>query len=116
MSARTVRVSLLPPHFHLRRPPGGMTGYSGADRAALRADAHITAGRILDRRQHVAHLARRNPLGVDALKPLQPVRPPRALVLDRALHPLGDGSGSDVVVGPVLVLAACRRIDDAGDM
>ena len=60
--------------------------------------------------------ARRNLLGVDAFQPFAPVRPPRSLVLLRALEPVGERDVLDIVVGPVLVFARRRRIDHAGDM
>src|SRR6266699_1077743 len=83
----------------------GTTGYTQRCFVALCADPDVAAGRVLDRRQRLgADRARRHLLGVDACKPFAPVGPPRALVLLRALEPVGECNILDIVVGPELVL------------
>src|SRR4051794_32598311 len=81
------------------------------------ANLDIAARRILDRRQAVrADGAGRDCFGVDAAEPFAPVRPPRSLVLLRALEPIRDRRPTRIVVGPELILAGRRRIDDADNM
>src|ERR1700729_1458976 len=97
--------------------PGGTAPYIQTCRIALRTDPDITARRILDRRHRLAaDAAGRHFLGVDAAEPLPPVRPPRSLVLLRALDPVRQRNILDVVVGPELVLVRRWRIDHAGDV
>src|SRR5262249_6303371 len=95
----------------------GFLSYTRARRPALRADFHIAARRIFDRRQRIgAHAARRHLLGIDRAEPSAPARPPRALVHLGTLDPVAERDVLDIVVGPVLVLAAGRWIDHARDV
>src|ERR1700743_3820299 len=86
--------------------PGGTLSYNKTPRVALRTDPHVTAGRILDRRQRArADNACGHFVGIDVRKPLVPVGPPRSLMLLRALEPIGQRHVPDIVVGPELVFA-----------
>src|ERR1700680_3122308 len=100
-----MRGSCGPPQSISNRVPAGTTVYTESCNVALRANPHVAAGRVFDRRQRVsADRARGHFLGVDARAPFTPIRPPRALVLLRALEPVRQRDILDIVVGPVLVL------------
>src|SRR3954452_7743106 len=64
-----------------------------------------------------SHRGRRDLLAGASRKPPGPIRPPAALVLRRALHPLLWAARIGVfnLSGPVIALAA-RRVDDSRDM
>src|SRR5580658_8422134 len=100
------------PSIQITSPvPAGRLRYKQRFDAALCADPHVTAWRILDRRQRgSADNACGHFLRIDAGKPLAPVGPPRSLVLLRALDPVRQGDILDIVVGPELVFARRRWI------
>src|SRR6185312_16199619 len=88
--------------------------HSPARERTLCADAHVAPWCILERRQCVAtDRPRRHLLRINAGEPLAPVRPPGALVLLRALDPLGKRNVADIIVQPVLVFVDRGRIDDS---
>src|SRR6266446_2999592 len=115
VSQNNSRVIGFPPSIDLESRPGGDDlGYTQRYFVALCADPDVAAGRVFDRRQPLgADSARRHLLSVDTCEPFAPVGPPRALVLLRALEPVGEGDVLDVVVGPELVLARRGRVDHA---
>src|SRR6266852_4667564 len=88
----------LSPQSISNRVPAGTTDYTQSRFVALCADPDVAAGRVLDRWQRLgADRARRHLLGVDGCEPFAPVRPPRALVLLRALEPIRKGDVLDIV-------------------
>src|SRR6267378_6130939 len=118
VSQNNSRVIGFPPSIDLESRPGGDDlGYTQRCFVALCADPDVAAGRVFDRRQRLgAERASRHLLGVDAGEPFAPVGPPRALVLPRALEPVGKCNVLDIVVGPELVLARGWRVDHACNM
>src|SRR5216684_5339352 len=105
------------PSLQVESRPGGTACYIQMRIVALRADPDVAAGRVFDGGQRIgADRARGYLLGVDALQPFTPVRPPRSLMLLRALEPVRQRDVLDMVVGPELVLARRWRVDHAGDM
>src|SRR5690242_17099672 len=101
-SSRVIEI----PSTDVRPVPAGRSGYSQSRRIALRADADIGAGGVLERWiGFVADAACGNLFGIELAEPLAPVRPPRALVLLCPLDPVLQGDVVDLVVGPVLVFA-----------
>src|SRR3981081_2002026 len=92
-----------------------MIVYNQVCASVLRANPDVAAGRVLDRRHRLGP-ARAPPSVADPVAPFQPVGPPRSLVLGGTLDPVGELDVLDVVVGPVLVLAARRWVDDTRDV
>src|SRR5260370_22547866 len=117
VSENNSRVIGFPLHRFRIASRRGPLGYTQRCFVALCTDPDVAAGRVFDRRQRLgADRASRHLLGVDAGEPFAPVGPPRALVLLRALEPVGKCNVLDIVVGPELVLARGWRVDHACNM
>src|SRR5665213_2405551 len=116
-SQNNSRVIAFPLVSNSESGPGRIACYRQRPVVALRADPDVAARRILDRRQYIgADRARRDFLAVEGSEPLPPIRPPRPLVLLRALEPVRQRNVLDIVVGPELVFARRRRVYHAGDV
>src|ERR1041385_7660667 len=90
---------------------------AGAPSAPSAGHLNVAPGRVLDWPVlGIADLRRLQPSTLNRLDPLLPVRPPRARMLLGDLQPVFVGVADRLRSGPELVLVACRRIDDTGDV